>query len=84
MVCCAGLPVYRAAAVHWAPSDPAAAAQSWLDRRPGQRCGPPNTAQVMPLAVENAVWHAFDYLAVETGRSSASKSKLKVGSRDKS
>ena len=38
----------------------------------------------MPLAVENAVWHAFDYLAVETGRSSASKSKLKVGSRDES
>ena len=30
------------------------------------------------LQVENSIWHAFDYLAVETGRTCASKSKLKV------
>ena len=30
------------------------------------------------LNVENSIWHAFDYLAVETGRTYASKSKLKV------
>ena len=32
----------------------------------------------MILQVENTLWHAFDYLAVETGRFCASKSKLKV------
>ena len=32
----------------------------------------------MMLQVENSIWHAFDYLAVETGRTCASKSKLKV------
>ena len=32
----------------------------------------------MQLQVENSIWHAFDYLAVETGRHCASKSKLKV------
>jgi len=32
----------------------------------------------MLLTVENSVWHAFDYLAVETGRLCAGKSKLKV------
>ena len=29
-------------------------------------------------AVENSVWHAFDFMAVETNRTSAKKSKLKV------
>ena len=28
--------------------------------------------------VENSVWHAFDFMAVETNRTSAKKSKLKV------
>ena len=37
----------------------------------------------MILAIENSLWHAFDYLAVESGRSVASKSKLKVGSNEK-
>ena len=32
----------------------------------------------MMLQVENSIWHAFDYLSVETGRFCASKSKLKV------
>ena len=32
----------------------------------------------MILQVENSIWHAFDYLSVETGRLTASKSKLKV------
>ena len=32
----------------------------------------------MILQVENSLWHAFDYLAVESGRTVASKSKLKV------
>jgi len=32
----------------------------------------------MMLNVENSVWHAFDYLSVETGRICAGKSKLKV------
>ena len=29
-------------------------------------------------SVENSLWHAFDFLAVETNRTSAKKSKLKV------
>ena len=38
----------------------------------------------MILQVENTIWHAFDYLSVETGRLTASKSKLKVvGMRNK-
>ena len=32
----------------------------------------------MKLEVENCIWHAFDYLAMENGRQSANKSKLKV------
>ena len=32
----------------------------------------------MTLQVENAIWHAFDYLAMESGRQNANKSKLKV------
>ena len=32
----------------------------------------------MTLQVENAIWHAFDYLAMESGRQYANKSKLKV------
>ena len=35
----------------------------------------------MVLFVENSIWHAFDYLSVETGRLCASKSKLKVSSK---
>ena len=29
--------------------------------------------------IQNSVWHAFDYISVETGRVEALKSKLKVG-----
>ena len=29
-------------------------------------------------SVQNSIWHAFDFLAVETNRVSAKKSKLKV------
>ena len=36
----------------------------------------------MMLQVENSIWHAFDYLAVETGRTCASKSKLKVNTNN--
>ena len=36
------------------------------------------TTLEMILQVENSIWHAFDYLSVETGRLTASKSKLKV------
>ena len=32
----------------------------------------------MRLQVENAIWHAFDYLAMDSGRQNANKSKLKV------
>ena len=32
----------------------------------------------MTLQVENAIWHAFDYLAMDSGRQNANKSKLKV------
>merc|ERR1712038_1529779 len=32
----------------------------------------------MKLEGENCIWHAFDYLAMENGRQSANKSKLKV------
>ena len=28
--------------------------------------------------IENSVWHAFDYISVETDRISAAKGKLKV------
>ena len=30
------------------------------------------------LQVENVIWHAFDYLAMDSGRQYANKSKLKV------
>ena len=38
------------------------------------------TCSNMILEIENSLWHAFDYLAVESGRAVASKSKLKVSS----
>ena len=32
-------------------------------------------------SVQNSIWHAFDFLAVETNRVSAKKSKLEVRSK---
>ena len=32
--------------------------------------------------IQNSVWHAFDYISVETGRVEALKSKLKVGKKN--